>query len=94
MTTQWLEADAWLASVIQNLHDLSDEELLEAGCHAGDDALADADNTHESHSISDAVVKRYLQHDVPTQAAPTCTSLSDAGSVSDAIPTQKPAKKS
>ncbi|MEM7737191.1 MAG: hypothetical protein AAF267_15530 [Deinococcota bacterium] len=77
MTTQGLkrglEADAWLASVIQNLHDLSDKELLEAGCHAGEDVLVDANSstpeTALTSSISDDVVGRYLsaQHDKPQQ---------------------------
>ncbi len=96
MTTQGLkrglEADAWLASMIQNLHALSDEELLEAGCLISDDATGDANNTNviaadATNGISDAVVERYLQHDVFTQVdeVPVDGALSDA-TPSDATP--------
>lgn len=53
VTTQWLEADAWLASVIQDLYALSDEELLQAGYvppEPSDDHEMTDHTHHKSHS--------------------------------------------
>ena len=59
VTTQWLEADAWLASVIQDLYALSDEELLQAGYVPPDPSndLSNDPNEHGNyqHHSSDTV---------------------------------------
>ena len=49
VTTQWLKADAWLASVIQDLYALSDEELLQAGNVPPDPNDDHEINDHHKH---------------------------------------------
>lgn len=62
VTTQWLEADAWLASVIQDLYALSDEELLQAGNVPPEPS----DESSDDHDIND-----YTYHKSHSETAPS-----------------------
>lgn len=77
VTTQWLEADAWLASVIQDLYALSDEELLQAGYvppdpsndQAHNDQAHNSEHEHNEHNEHGNERGSYVHHSSDTAAS-------------------------